>query len=46
VVGLEGVAVGGAEGLGELAAGVGEVGAEALGGEVEASVVGRVSTLG
>ena len=38
VVGLEGVAVGGAEGLGELAGGFGEVVAEALGGEVEASV--------
>ena len=38
VVGLEGVAVGGAEGLGELAGGSGEVVAEALGGEVEASV--------
>jgi hypothetical protein len=40
VVGLEGVAVGGAEGLGELAGGFGEVVAEALGGEVEASVEG------
>jgi len=38
VVGLEGVAVGGAEGLGELGGGVGEVGAEALGCEVEGSV--------
>jgi hypothetical protein len=40
VVGFEGVAVGGAEGLGELGGGLGEVVAEALGGEVEASVWG------
>jgi hypothetical protein len=40
VVGLKGVAVGGAEGLGELAGGFGEVVAEALGGEVETSVEG------
>ena len=38
VVGLEGVAVGGAEGFGELGGGVGEVGAEALGCEVEGSI--------
>ena len=38
VVGLEGVAVGGAEGFGELGGRVGEVGAEALGCEVEGSV--------
>jgi hypothetical protein len=38
VVGLEGVAVSGAEGFGELGGRVGEVGAEALGCEVEGSV--------
>jgi hypothetical protein len=38
VVGLEGVAVGGAEGFRELGGRVGEVGAEALGGEVKGSV--------
>jgi hypothetical protein len=43
VVGLEGVAVGGAEGLGELGSRVGEVGAEALGCEVEGSVERLVS---
>jgi hypothetical protein len=38
VVGLEGVAVSGTEGFGELSGRVGEVGAEALGCEVEGSV--------
>jgi hypothetical protein len=38
VVGLEGVAVSGAEGFGELGGRVREVGAEALGCEVEGSV--------
>ena len=38
-MGLEGVAVGGAEAVGQLGFGVGEVVAEGLGGEVEASVV-------
>jgi len=38
VVGLEGVAVGGAEGFGELGSRVGEVGAEALSCKVEGSV--------
>jgi hypothetical protein len=38
VVGFEGVAVSCAEGLGELGGGFGEVVAQALGGEVEASV--------
>jgi hypothetical protein len=38
VVGLESVAVGIAEGIGELLVGVGDVVAEGLGGEVEAAV--------
>jgi hypothetical protein len=37
VVGLEGVAVGVAEGVGEFLVGVGDVVAEGLGGEVEAT---------
>jgi hypothetical protein len=40
VVGLEGVAVGIAEGIGELLVGVGDVVAEGLGGEVKATVDG------
>jgi len=43
VVRLERVAVGVAEGVGELFGGVGEVVAEALGGEVEAAMGGWVS---
>jgi hypothetical protein len=39
VVGLEGVAVGGAERFRELGGRVGEVGAEALGCEVEGSIL-------
>jgi hypothetical protein len=46
VVGFEGVAVGGAERLGELGGGFGEVVAQALGGEVEASVWDGVSGVG
>lgn len=38
MVGLEGVAVGVAEGVGELLVGVGDVVAEGLRGEVEAAV--------
>jgi len=41
VVLLEGVAVGVAEGDGEFFVGDGEVAAECLGGEIEASVEGR-----
>lgn len=43
VVGLEGVAVGVTERVGELLVGVGEVVAEGLGGEVEAAVIQCVS---